>query len=98
MTQRITGQEQGGKGRYALVEHGQETGAELTYSRTSPALIIIDHTGVPETMRGQGAGRQLVAHAVAEARREGWRILPLCPFAGALFRRNPDWADVLDGR
>ncbi|MWD26741.1 GNAT family N-acetyltransferase [Aquicoccus sp. SCR17] len=98
MAQRITAEEQRGKGRYALVEDGRETGAELTYSRTGPELVIIDHTGVPEPMRGRGAGRQLVEHAVAEARREGWHILPLCPFAGALFRRNPDWADVLEGR
>ena len=28
----------------------------------------------------------------------GKRILPLCPFAAAQFRRHPEWADVLDKR
>jgi predicted GNAT family acetyltransferase len=80
------------KGRYVLRGAGGE--AELTYSIASPSLIIADHTGVPHNMRGDGAGEALVARLVADARAEGVRIVPLCPFVNAQRRRHPDWADV----
>jgi len=67
----------------------------MTYSRASPTLIIIDHTAVPDALRGRGVGQMLVRRAVEDARREKFRIMPLCPFAKAQFERHPDWADVL---
>jgi predicted GNAT family acetyltransferase len=81
------------RGRWLANVDGHE--AEMTYSRASPTLIIIDHTGVPDALRGRGVGQGLVRRAVEDARREGFRILPLCPFAKAQFERNPDWKDVL---
>ncbi|WP_227284286.1 GNAT family N-acetyltransferase [Boseongicola sp. H5] len=82
----------GSKGRYVLQQDGAE--AELTYSIASPTLIIADHTGVPDALRGTGAGEALVERLVADARAEGVRIVPLCPFVKSQFRRHPDWADV----
>ena len=84
----------GTKGRYVLREDGAE--AELTYSILSPERIIADHTGVPDAMRGTGAGLRLVERLVADARAEGVRIVALCPFVKAQARRHPEWADVID--
>ena len=56
--QEISREESGAKGRYVLRQNGAE--AELTYSIASPKLVIADHTGVQEEMRGTGAGRRLV--------------------------------------
>ena len=81
------------RGRWSVSVDGHE--AEMTYSRASPTLLIIDHTGVPDVLRGRGVGQALVRRSVEDARREGFRILPLCPFAKAQFERHPDWADVL---
>lgn len=92
----IINEEAPSKGRYIYREGADE--AELTYSRAGDALIIIDHTDVPDVFRGKGVGEALVERAVIDARAAGRRILPLCPFAAAQFRRHPDWADVLDGR
>ena len=83
---------EGSKGRYVLRIDGAE--AELTYSILSPSHIIADHTGVPDEMRGTGAGRQFVERLVADARAEGVKITPLCPFVRAQSRRHPEWADV----
>ena len=82
----------GSKGRYVLRVGDAE--AELTYSILSPAHIIADHTGVPDTMRGTGAGRRLVERLVTDARAEGVKITPLCPFVRAQAARHPEWADV----
>jgi len=69
--------------------------AEMTYSRASAQLIIIDHTSVPDALRGRGIGQVLVTRAVEDARRDGFKIIPLCPFASAQFRRHAEWRDVL---
>jgi predicted GNAT family acetyltransferase len=82
----------GSKGRYVIRREGEE--AELTYSIASPTLVIADHTGVPDSFRGTGAGAALVARIVADARAEGFRIMPLCPFVNAQRKRHPEWADA----
>lgn len=81
------------KGRYVHRADGHE--AEMTFSKAGPKLIIIDHTGVPDAFKGQGIGKQLVERAVADARADGKKIVPLCPFAAAQFDKHPEWADVL---
>ena len=83
------------KGRYVYrAPEGEE--AEITFSRVSPTRIIVDHTGVPESMRGQGIGEALAAHVVEDARGKGIAIIPLCPFFKAMAQRHEDWQDVVE--
>lgn len=87
-------EERGSKGRYVIrAPNGDE--AEMTFTRIGDHQLIIDHTEVPDSFRGQGAGLRLVTRAVEDARAAGKKIIPLCPFAAAQFRRHPEWADVL---
>ena len=80
-------------GAYIVRIEGHE--ARMTFSRASERLIIIDHTEVPEGLRGRGVGDRLVRHAVEEARAAGTKIFPLCPFAAAQFRKHAEYGDVL---
>ncbi|MES2666418.1 MAG: GNAT family N-acetyltransferase [Pseudomonadota bacterium] len=82
----------GAKGRYVIARGPDE--AELSYSVTAPTLVIADHTAVPDDFRGTGAGLALVERLVADARAEGFRIMPLCPFVNATRKKHPEWADV----
>lgn len=91
----ISSEEGGSGGRYVGRFVEGETPAVMTFSRTSPALVIVDHTEVPESMRGKGAGQALALHAIEQARSGGWKIIPLCPFMRAQAQRHPDWADVI---
>ncbi|MBB5222975.1 hypothetical protein HNP73_002922 [Amaricoccus macauensis] len=91
----ITFEDNGSKGRYVYRADGAE--AEMTFTRAGESLIIIDHTEVPDAFRGQGVGAALVARGVADFRAAGVKVLPLCPFAAAQFRRHPEWADLLQG-
>ena len=89
----ISREQDGSKGRY-VIRMGNE--AELTYSIASPTLVIADHTGVPDAFRGTGAGLSLVRRLVADARAEGFKIVPLCPFVNAQRRKHPEWADAFN--
>ena len=80
------------KGRYVIRLGNDE--AELTYSVTTPTLFIADHTGVPDAFRGTGAGVALVTRMVEDARTEGFKIMPLCPFVNAQRKKHPEWADA----
>ncbi|SEK47109.1 GNAT family N-acetyltransferase [Roseovarius nanhaiticus] len=91
----ITRKETETKGRYIAIVDGHE--AEMTYSRAGASLIIIDHTGVPDALRGRGVGQALVRRSVEDARTEGRKIVPLCPYAKAQIQRHPEWQDVLQG-
>lgn len=91
----IKHQESDSKGSFR-VEAEAQTLAEMTYSKAGKQLIIIDHTDVAESQKGKGLGQQLVMAAVAHARQQGIKILPLCPFASSVFKKTPDIADVLN--
>ena len=88
----VTRQHGATKGRFVIRKDGDE--AELTYSITTPTLIIADHTAVPDSFRSTGAGLAMVEALVAAARADGFKVVPLCPFVNATRRRHPEWADV----
>ena len=68
--------------------------AEMTWSVMSRDRIIVDHTFVPDAMRGTGAGRLMVDRLVAAARAEGFKVIALCPFVRGQAQKHPEWADV----
>ena len=88
----VTREATGSRGRYVIKNNGEE--AELTFSVSTPALVIAIHTGVPDSFRGTGAGVAMVAQLVADARAEGFKIVPQCPFVNAQRLRHPEWADA----
>lgn len=67
---------------------------EITFVRVGADKLIIDHTGVDEEYRNTQIGLNLVRRVCDLARTQGRRIIPLCPFAGAMFRRYPEFDDV----
>ncbi len=91
----ISRSEEGSKGRYLARVDGHQGTGELTYSRMSEDKIIADHTGVDDSLRGTGVGKALVERLIADARSDGFTIVPLCPFVAAQFRKHPEWADVM---
>ena len=86
-------EETGHGGRYVVyLPDGSE--AEMTYARRDPSTIIADHTGVPPQHRGQGIAERLVKAAIDDARETGGKIIPVCSYVVAQFRRHPEWADL----
>lgn len=82
-------------GRYVATVEGAAGEAELVFSTRSPELITADHTEAPNSLRGTGAAAALVAYMIEDARSHGFKIVPLCPYVLAQYRKHPDWADVI---
>ena len=84
----------GKKGSFYIELNGNKE-AEMTYVWAGEARFIIDHTEVSEQLKGKNAGKQLLQQAVNFAREKNVKIMPLCPFAKAMFHKIPEHADVL---
>lgn len=69
--------------------------AEITYHLRDEHTMVIDHTNVSDTLRGQGVGGVLVRKVAELARKEKKRIIPLCSYAKRVMIQNPDYQDVL---
>jgi predicted GNAT family acetyltransferase len=82
------------KGTFYLEKDHQRL-AEMTYSRTNAAMVIVDHTEVDPSLGGQGVGRALLGALVEWARATGTKVVPLCPFAKAQFDKDASLRDVL---
>ena len=85
----------GTNGRYVGRIDGVDGEAELLFTVRGPSLISADHTEAPASMRGTGAAMALVEHMIADARANGLKIVPVCPYVLAQYRKHPEWSDVM---
>ncbi|HAI84584.1 MAG TPA: GNAT family N-acetyltransferase [Chitinophagaceae bacterium] len=84
----------GKKGRWLAYDGNKEVGLmDFVYAGTDK--FIIEHTEVYEGNEGKGYGKALVQAAVDFAREKHLKIMPLCPYAKAVFDKTPAYADVL---
>jgi predicted GNAT family acetyltransferase len=89
----IEREDNGVSGRYVIHLAGADE-AEMVYRRQGADTLIVDHTGTPPAYRGQGIAQLLVDRLIADARAEQFRIVPLCSYVAAQFRRHPEWAHL----
>ncbi len=78
----------------AVAMDGDTEAGRMTFVKSFPGLIIIDHTEVAEAYRKNGVGRKMLDTIVAKAREEDTKILPLCPYAKSEFDKDASLADV----
>jgi len=82
-------------GRYVAHVDGRDGQAELTFTWRGEHLLSADHTGTPDELRGMGIALALVERLVADARAQGFKIIPLCPYIREKYESHPEWADVM---
>lgn len=80
---------------YAMARENEKKAGAMTYSVAGEELIIIDHTEVEPEYNGRDVGKQMLYKIVEMAREKNIKIIPLCPFAAAMFKRTDDIKDVL---
>ena len=75
------------KGAFILEEEGQRIG-EMVISITGD-IMIVDHTEVKPEWEGKGMARKLLNAMVDHARTNQLKVLPVCPYTLAVFRKDP---------
>ena len=82
-------------GEYHAHVPGSRAIGRLTWVASGPARVA-EHTLVPPEIGGRGVAGQLVAALIADARANGFTIVPACSYVAAAFQRHPEWADLLE--
>ncbi|HZU75169.1 MAG TPA: GNAT family N-acetyltransferase [Dehalococcoidia bacterium] len=68
--------------------------AILTYQQRDGRITLI-HTEVPTELEGHGIGAALARAALEDARAEGLRVVPLCPFVRGYIERHPEYETLV---
>ena len=81
--------------RYVARVTDKEGHGELTMAKVRDGLYVAGHTGVPVSMGGKGLGTRLVEYMIEDARKNGFRVIPKCPFIAEKWKDHESWSDVL---
>jgi len=90
----INREESEGRGKFFIEENGKQI-ALMTYKKSSADKIVIDHTEVDESLRGEGIGNDLVEAGVKFAIENNLKIVATCQFAKKVIDETPRFQDVL---
>jgi predicted GNAT family acetyltransferase len=77
-----------GKGSFFIDQEGERL-AEMVISIADNNLTVY-HTEVSGKLKGQGVATQLLSTMVAYAREHQLKVIALCPYVAAQFRRHPE--------
>lgn len=77
-----------GQGAFYIME-GTEQIAEMVIS-VAPTVLTVYHTEVAPKAEGQGLAKKLLETMVNYARSKGLKVIPLCPYVHAQFKRHPE--------
>jgi predicted GNAT family acetyltransferase len=56
--------------------------------------FVIAHVGVYPELRNQGIAGKIVQTGLEYARKNSLRVIPMCSYAAAYIRRNPQYAEL----
>src|SRR5262245_56577617 len=77
-----------GRGAFYIEDQGERI-AFMDVSIVNNVLTVF-HTEVSELLKGHGIAGKMVEHMVTHAREHGLKVIPLCPYVLAQFKRHPE--------
>lgn len=84
-----------GTNKFYVGESEDHFDAEITYHDSDGNVLVVDHTFVDPSLRGQGTARKLVDTVIDKARNEGKVIDPVCPYVKDVMDKDQSTHDVL---
>ena len=84
------------KNKFVVISDEGERLGKMSFFYSEDDLITVDHTKVSKKLQGKGVAGRLVEAGVAFARKNGYRINAICPYAKkALWKNKEKYGDVL---
>lgn len=83
------------KNKFYIGENPESCIAEITFVPKDEDRIIVDHTYVSDSLRGQGIGGELVKKVIEYAEKEDKKIIPACTYAAKLMTENEEYKKYL---
>lgn len=78
--------------QYELEIDGQTVFARY---RKSEGILTILWVEAPQSLRGTGAAGRLMKLVAADARDQGWSIVPVCGYAAGWLQRSEEYRDLV---
>lgn len=63
--------------------------------RLDDGVASMNSVRVPEAVGGRGIAGALTRFALDHARKEGWTVVPNCPYVRAWIERHPEYRDLV---
>ena len=76
------------KGSFFIEDEGRRI-AEMIINMTGD-IMIVEHTEVTPEMEGKGLAKQLVNAMADYVRTKELKVVPLCPYTLAVFKKDPE--------
>ncbi|MES2416709.1 MAG: GNAT family N-acetyltransferase [Bacteroidota bacterium] len=77
-----------GQGAFTIVAEGEQLGEMVV--AVSDSNLTVYHTEVMPKAEGQGLAKTLLNAMVTYARSQNLKVIPLCPYVHAQFKRHPE--------
>ena len=85
----------GKRGVFVYFVNGEQL-AEMAYVMYAAKRMVIEHTEVDESLKGQNIGKKLLENLVHYVREQGIKVVPYCPFAKAMLEKTKEWQDIVE--
>ncbi len=67
-----------------------------TFPFIDKGIVVVDHTYVDPSLRGQGIASQLMHEVYKHTKKMGYKIVATCPYAVVWFKKHKDLNDIID--
>lgn len=84
-----------GNKKFYVGENETDRIAWITWVSGGENIIVVNHTFVDPSLRGQNIAGRLLAEVIKMAREENLKIVPTCSYVVAKMTRNDEYKDVL---
>jgi len=69
---------------------------EATFPFIKEGVVVIDHTFVDPSLRGQGVASELMHNVYQYVKKQGLKAVATCPYAVVWFKKHPEHTDIID--
>lgn len=83
------------KNKFYIGETSTNPIAEITFVPTDDDKLIVNHTYVSNSLRGQGIAMKLVETVIEYARAENKKIVPVCSYVVNVMSNKDEYKDIL---
>jgi hypothetical protein len=80
---------------YVLNEEGKVI-VNATFPWIKEGVVVVDHTYVDPSLRGQGVASNLMHEVCAFAKKKSYKMVATCPYAVVWFKKHQEFNDLID--
>lgn len=67
-----------------------------TFPLIDEHTVVVDHTYVDPSLRGQGIASQLMHEVYKHAKKLGYKVVATCPYAVVWFKKHKEFNDIIN--